>query len=388
MSGLGLALGGGGSRGFYQIGAWRAFRELGLSFQAIVGTSIGAVNAALMIGSDYERAVSMWENLKLEQCLAFSQDMELKSSDLLNIKNAHMLGREVLLQKGLDTQPLRELLGQYVSDAAIRQSSVRYGLMTATLPDLNARPYWIDGIPPGQLIDFIMASAHLPGLKPVKIGERRFIDGGFAEIVPVSMLRRAGIRHIVAVDLEYRRSIRGPLDDNVQLTYIHNKLNLGGILDLSPEVLRRNQQLGYLDTMKALDQLNGEYYAFQPYDYQVLVSEFGHDNLAGLEQAALVYEMDRCPIYTAEEFINGIRERRGQVQQVYKDSRQALQIENKLQALSNGQLKILKLLPPIKLAFLMELMIAQQGGSSIKIPIRLFNNLDNAARALRALPEE
>ncbi|NMC26933.1 MAG: hypothetical protein GYA42_02185, partial [Syntrophomonadaceae bacterium] len=174
MSGLGLALGGGGSRGSYQIGAWRAFRELGLSFQAVVGTSIGAVNAALMIGSDYERAVSMWENLKLEQCLAFSQDLELKSADLLNIKNANMLGREVLLQKGLDTQPLRDLLSQYVSEAAIRQSSARYGLMTATLPDLNARPYWIDGIPPGQLIDFIMASAHLPGLKPVKIGERRF----------------------------------------------------------------------------------------------------------------------------------------------------------------------------------------------------------------------
>jgi len=336
MSGLGLALGGGGSRGSYQIGAWRAFRELGLSFQAIVGTSIGAVNAALMISSDFEQAVKMWENLKLEQCLAFSQDLELKSADLLNIKNANILGREVLLQKGLDTQPLRDLLGQYVSEAAIRRSRIRYGLMTATLPDLNARPYWIDGIPPGQMIDFIMASAHLPGLKPVKIGERRFIDGGFAEIVPVSMLRRAGIRHIIAVDLEYRRSIRGPLDDNVQLTYIHNKLNLGGILDLSPEILRRNQQLGYLDAMKALDQLNGEYYAFQPEDHQVLLREIGPENIAGLEQAALVYEMDRCPIYTAETFIAGLRERRSQVQQFYKESRQALQIENKLQALSNG----------------------------------------------------
>ncbi|NMC28254.1 MAG: hypothetical protein GYA42_08935 [Syntrophomonadaceae bacterium] len=159
-------------------------------------------------------------------------------------------------------------------------------------------------------------------------------------------------------------------------------------MDLSPEVMRRNRQLGYLDAMKALDQLNGDYYAFRPSDYQALVSEFGPDNLAGLEQAALVYEMDRCPIYTAEEFVAGLRERRGQVQQVYKDSRQDLQIENKLQALANGQLKILKLLPPIKLAFLMELMVAQQGGSSIKIPIRLFNNLDAAARALKTLPEE
>ena len=45
---LGLALEGGGSRGAYHIGAYKACRQLGLEFDAICGSSIGAVNAALL----------------------------------------------------------------------------------------------------------------------------------------------------------------------------------------------------------------------------------------------------------------------------------------------------------------------------------------------------
>ena len=48
MEKTGLVLGGGGAKGSYQMGAWKAFRELDLSFDLIVGTSIGALNGALM----------------------------------------------------------------------------------------------------------------------------------------------------------------------------------------------------------------------------------------------------------------------------------------------------------------------------------------------------
>jgi len=389
MSGLGLALGGGGSKGVYQIGVWRAFRELGLHFEAIVGTSIGAINAALMVGTDYERSLELWQNLQMEQCLAFSQNQDLKSADLLSLKNANFLAREMFNQGGLNTQPLRDLLGKYISEESIRSSSVRFGLMTAIIPELTPQPLWIDQIPPGQLIDFIMASAHLPGLQPVKIGDRRFIDGGVIENVPVSMLRRMGLRRIIAVDLEQRPSLRGLIDDNTQMTFIHDKQNLGGFLDLTPEILQRNQQLGYLDAMKALGQLNGEFYTFKPSDYDALAKQYGQDNFFGLEQAALVYEIDRCIVYTADEFIERIRQRRNEVQRIYEQKRQALQIDNKLRAVASGQLKILKLLPPMKLAFLMELMtIVQQSGHAHKIPARLFSNLDAAAKALRAIPED
>lgn len=49
-------MGGGGSRGSYQIGVWEALRELGIDYQIVTGTSIGALNGALMVQNDFEAA--------------------------------------------------------------------------------------------------------------------------------------------------------------------------------------------------------------------------------------------------------------------------------------------------------------------------------------------
>lgn len=389
MSGIGLALGGGGARGAFQIGVWRAFRELGIEFEAIAGTSVGAINAALMIGTEYERAAHMWRNLKMEQCLAFSPDQDLKSADLFSLKNANIVVRELLAKGGLNTQPLRTLLNHYISEQSIRGSATRFGLMTALLPTLTPQPFWIDQIPAGELIEYVIASARYPGLEPVKIADRRFIDGGVAENVPVSLLRRKGIRKIIAVDLRPNPSLRWPIDDNIQLTFIHDKQDLGGTMDLNPVLLNRGMELGYLDAMKAMDRLNGLYYTFTQSDYSDLMRRFGSENLYGLEQAALAYDIDRCAVYTAEAFIDLIRRRRNEVYGIYLKERQALQIENKLQAVLNGQMKILRLLPPMKLAFLLELTaMAQQNGYALRLPAQMFSSLTSAAAALSAIPED
>ena len=44
-----IALAGGGTKGAYQVGAWKAMRELGIPFDIVTGTSIGSVTAALMV---------------------------------------------------------------------------------------------------------------------------------------------------------------------------------------------------------------------------------------------------------------------------------------------------------------------------------------------------
>ena len=49
MLNRGLVLGGGGSRGAYEIGVWRAARELNIEFDVVTGTSIGALNGALVV---------------------------------------------------------------------------------------------------------------------------------------------------------------------------------------------------------------------------------------------------------------------------------------------------------------------------------------------------
>ena len=64
-----VVLSGGGSRGGYEVGVWRALRELGLDFQIVTGMSVGSLNGLMMVQGDYEKAVEMWKALTPEQVM-------------------------------------------------------------------------------------------------------------------------------------------------------------------------------------------------------------------------------------------------------------------------------------------------------------------------------
>ncbi|MEI3356614.1 MAG: patatin-like phospholipase family protein [Clostridia bacterium] len=63
MTKLGLVLSGGGSKGAYQIGVYRALRKLGKRPEIVTGTSIGAVNGLLIVQGDLYKAAKLWKNM-------------------------------------------------------------------------------------------------------------------------------------------------------------------------------------------------------------------------------------------------------------------------------------------------------------------------------------
>ncbi|MCM1381075.1 MAG: patatin-like phospholipase family protein [Muribaculaceae bacterium] len=62
MGKIGLVFGGGGSRGAYQIGMWKAMKDLGIDedINMVSGTSVGALNAVLFALGDYQSAFNIW----------------------------------------------------------------------------------------------------------------------------------------------------------------------------------------------------------------------------------------------------------------------------------------------------------------------------------------
>ena len=52
----GIVLEGGGARGAYQIGVWKALREAGMKIKGVAGTSVGALNGALICMDDLGKA--------------------------------------------------------------------------------------------------------------------------------------------------------------------------------------------------------------------------------------------------------------------------------------------------------------------------------------------
>ncbi|MEG0378349.1 MAG: patatin-like phospholipase family protein, partial [Eubacterium sp.] len=81
MKEYGLVLSGGGTKGAFEIGVWQALRELHIKTPCIIGTSIGAINAALIAQNDFNKAREFWSNLTINQVLNLNSKMTNKYVD-------------------------------------------------------------------------------------------------------------------------------------------------------------------------------------------------------------------------------------------------------------------------------------------------------------------
>ena len=78
-----IALGAGGARGAYQIGAWKALRELGVDYDIVVGSSIGSVNGVAMVQDDYDLALDLWKNISVDKIFAGDVDLDFEPQDII-----------------------------------------------------------------------------------------------------------------------------------------------------------------------------------------------------------------------------------------------------------------------------------------------------------------
>jgi predicted acylesterase/phospholipase RssA len=69
---IGLCLMGGGGRGAFQIGAWRVLKEIGFEPQAVAGSSVGALNGALIVQGDYQKAETLWKEISIFKMLVLA----------------------------------------------------------------------------------------------------------------------------------------------------------------------------------------------------------------------------------------------------------------------------------------------------------------------------
>ena len=110
---LGLVLEGGGARGAFQIGAFQALNEKGFRFDGVAGTSIGAINGALLAQGDFDLALAWWRRLNVNMLFDTHDErldrllsLEFDRDTLSYIATA---ARELVEKRGLDTAPIRRL---------------------------------------------------------------------------------------------------------------------------------------------------------------------------------------------------------------------------------------------------------------------------------------
>ncbi len=268
-----LVLGGGGSRGAYEIGVWQALRELGIQIHLVTGTSVGAINGALIAQDAFDLAISLWR--EIDTSMVFDVDL-----------------KDILTNSGLGNSKLKELLRQYIDESAIRKSRIDYGLVTVELPSMAPKFLMKKQIPEGMLIDYILASSTVfPAMKSYEIDHLKYVDGGYTDNLPVGMALDQGATHIVAVDLDAVGMIRKKrLDDADYLRVIQCPWDLGNFLVFDKINSRKILRLGYLDTLKAFQVFDGSYYCF-------VKGEFNRRSLQGANAAGKIFELNPEIIY-------------------------------------------------------------------------------------------
>ena len=305
----GLVLDGGGARGAYQIGAWKALAEAGVKINAVAGTSVGALNGALICMGDIGKAEKIWNEMTFSRVMDVDDEwMEGLFQKQTSIREFLNEGWKRLKEGGVDITPLRNLIHETVDEEAIRNCGKEFCLLTFSLSEFRELDLSIEDIPEGLLEDFLLASAYLIGFKNEKIQGKKYIDGGVVNNVPLNSLVKRGYETIIEVRIYGPgREPRVKLPKEGEKLEIAPRVKLGSIIEFSGKRSRQNLVIGYYDACRMLYGLEGTiYYLEQSHEdeyYEELLAD-----IREIEKAEIAFVLKLPLGYKGKELFMGMLE--------------------------------------------------------------------------------
>jgi NTE family protein len=262
----GLVLEGGGAKGAYQIGAWKALKEAGVKIKGVAGTSVGALNGALICMGDLEQAEKLWKTI------AYSKVMDVDDQLMARLFDKEKLKPDVLRSTlkdifrmlgdgGADIAPLKNLIEENIDEERIRNSPMEFYSCTYSVTDRRELEVDMKAVPEGQMQDMLLASSYLPVFKNEKLHGKTYMDGGITNVLPVNTLLDRGYENLILIRIfgvGHEKRIMIP--DEVTVLEIAPRSSLGSMLQFDSAKSRRNMRMGYYDALRMLYGLEGKIY--------------------------------------------------------------------------------------------------------------------------------
>ena len=257
-----LALCGGGSLGAYEMGVWKYLREHSYDFDIVTGTSIGAINGAMIATNQYDVAMDMWNSVKVGDIMAGGLDFDrtfLKNIDVSRGSKWNEFIGTFMKNKGADTRPLRRMLEEKIAPLHVNRGPKKFGVVTCHFPSFKEVDVLVNDLNDDQVIDYLMASASCWPVFPVyQMNDQEYVDGGWRNNLPIDFALRLGADKVIAVLLNsLPRAQKRELFDLPNVTLIQPSLPQGSFLAFTHNAIESNMKMGYLDTAKVFGTLKG-----------------------------------------------------------------------------------------------------------------------------------
>lgn len=183
-----FVLGGGGALGACEVGMLQGLLETGVVPDVVLGTSIGAVNGAIVAAdptaAGVERLRSLWEDAGRDTAFATSTLRQVRT---LARSRTHLQAIE----------PLRRRLAAALPVERIEDLAVAFQCVAASIE--RAAEHWFSD---GPVADAVLASSAVPGiLPPVEVDGEHYIDGGIVNSIPVGRALALGARTIYVLQV-------------------------------------------------------------------------------------------------------------------------------------------------------------------------------------------
>lgn len=259
----GLVLGGGGAKGCYEVGSLQAFKECNIKFDCIAGTSIGAIIGAIYTQQTLDEVVDFVYAISPGQIVKDFFEFPDNFNDVLENKEQIKTFLEHFIKnKSNDITPLIHSFEKMFDYERFINSNIEYACMTYNVTKMQPQPFYKEDISREQAVSIIMASAScFPAFPMMEIEGQKYIDGGYANNVPITLVKEMNADKIIVVDVHGPGRYSSINQDDVSL-YIEPILPLANFLDFRTEQGVRSLRLGYLETMKYLNEYSGYVYTF------------------------------------------------------------------------------------------------------------------------------
>ena len=252
----GLVLSGGGAKGAYEIGVYKALKEMGEEFAVVTGASIGSLNALFVAQDELDAAINGWKTFTNAGSLFSSKETDAQAFKKILIKNA--------FKGGVSTDGLKAVVASMISEEKVRKSPIRYGCVMVNARTSKPRQVSIEEIPEGKLFDYAIASCSLhPIFKVSHIDNERYIDGGWYDNIPINLAIDMGAERVIAVDLKAPGNNHRRPKKPIEIIRIRPSRKTESIILFDEKRVEDDMKLGYLDALKVYGKADGKYYFFK-----------------------------------------------------------------------------------------------------------------------------